>query len=73
MKLTYVLFAANIIIVATGAMLAWTSPILPQLEEDGGPLGSKISKEQSSWVGSLVALGAIIGSFIASYLGERYD
>ncbi|EZA57783.1 Facilitated trehalose transporter Tret1 [Ooceraea biroi] len=42
------------------------------LEKDGGPLGSPISSEQSSWIGSLVALGAIIGSFISGYLGERW-
>lgn len=63
----------NICIVATGAMLAWTSPVLPSLEKDGGPLGEKITSEQSSWIGSLVALGTIPGSFVAGYLGERYD
>ncbi|RLU25240.1 hypothetical protein DMN91_003333 [Ooceraea biroi] len=64
--------AGNLSVVATGAMLGWTSPILPMLEKDGGPLGSPISSEQSSWIGSLVALGAIIGSFISGYLGERW-
>lgn len=64
--------AGNICIVATGAMLSWTSPILPKLEEDGGPLGSKITSEESSWIASLVPLGTIPGSFVAGYLGERY-
>ncbi|XP_011267482.1 facilitated trehalose transporter Tret1-2 homolog [Camponotus floridanus] len=64
--------AGNICIVATGAMLAWTSPVLPNLEQDGGPLGSKITSEQSSWIASLMALGTIPGSFIAGYLGERW-
>ncbi|EFN60596.1 Solute carrier family 2, facilitated glucose transporter member 8 [Camponotus floridanus] len=53
-------------------MLAWTSPVLPNLEQDGGPLGSKITSEQSSWIASLMALGTIPGSFIAGYLGERW-
>lgn len=54
-------------------MLGWTSPILPYLEEDGGPLEKPITKDQSSWIGSLVAIGAIFGSFVAGYLGERCD
>lgn len=66
------LIAGNLCIVATGAMLGWTSPILPKLEKDGGPLGSPISSDESSWIGSLVALGTIPGSFAAGYLGERY-
>jgi len=53
-------------------VLGWTSPALPFLEKDGGPLGSPINSEQSSWIGSLVPLGAIIGSFISGYIGERY-
>lgn len=53
-------------------MLGWTSPVLPYLEKDGGPLGEKITSEQSSWIGSLVALGAIIGSFVAGEFGEMY-
>ncbi|XP_029167630.1 facilitated trehalose transporter Tret1-2 homolog isoform X2 [Nylanderia fulva] len=64
--------AGNLCIVATGAMLSWTSPVLPNLEKDGGPLGSPITPDESSWIGSLVALGAIPGSFIASHLGERW-
>ncbi|XP_050460599.1 facilitated trehalose transporter Tret1-2 homolog [Cataglyphis hispanica] len=73
-KLIQILAAAagNLCIVATGAMLGWTSPVLPKLEEDGGPLGSPISKDENSWIGSLVALGTIPGSFVAGYLGERW-
>ncbi|XP_032680146.1 facilitated trehalose transporter Tret1-2 homolog [Odontomachus brunneus] len=68
--------AGNICIVAVGAMLGWTSPVLPMLEDDKrwveGPLDGPISKEQSSWVGSLVPAGTIFGSFIAGFLGEKF-
>ncbi|XP_012234489.1 solute carrier family 2, facilitated glucose transporter member 8 [Linepithema humile] len=64
--------AANLSILATGAMLGWTSPMLPLLESTGGPLESPISSEQSSWIGSLVPLGTIGGSFIGGFLGERW-
>jgi len=63
---------ASLSVVATGAMMGWTSPVLPYLEKDGGPLESPISSEQSSWIGSLMALSAIFGSFVAGYLGEKY-
>ncbi|XP_011869606.1 PREDICTED: facilitated trehalose transporter Tret1-2 homolog [Vollenhovia emeryi] len=65
--------AASLSAIAAGAAAGWTSPILPQLEKDGGPLGSPISKEQSSWIGSLMPLGALIGSLAAGYLGERWS
>ncbi|XP_011869616.1 PREDICTED: solute carrier family 2, facilitated glucose transporter member 8-like [Vollenhovia emeryi] len=64
--------AANLSVLATGAAIGWTSPILPVLENDGGPLGSRISRDQSSWIGSLVAVGALVGSFVSGYLGERW-
>jgi len=52
--------------------MGWVSPIIPQLEKDGGPLGWPISEEQSSWIGSLVPMGGIVGSFMTGYLGEKY-
>jgi len=70
--LKFCIITASLSIVATGAMIGWTSPVLPRLEKDGGPLGSPINSDQSSWIGSLIALGTIFGSFVAGYLGERY-
>lgn len=64
--------AGNMCIAAGGAMLGWTSPVFPILEKDGGPLAGPISKNQTSWIGSLVSVGAFIGCFIAGYLSERY-
>ncbi|KAI4491219.1 hypothetical protein M0802_010315 [Mischocyttarus mexicanus] len=65
--------AANLSIMATGAMLGWTSPILGKLEEGNEtPLSRPITKNESSWIGSLVALGAAIGSFVAGYSAERF-
>ncbi|XP_018396374.1 PREDICTED: solute carrier family 2, facilitated glucose transporter member 8-like [Cyphomyrmex costatus] len=63
--------AGNLSVLATGVTMGWTSPVLPLLEKNGGPLGSKITSEQSSWIGSLMALSPIVGSFVAGYLGER--
>ncbi|XP_034952225.1 uncharacterized protein [Chelonus insularis] len=68
--------AANLSIVAGGSMLGWTSPTLFKLEKspvvEDNPLGVSISKDESSWVGSLVSVGALIGSFLAAYLAEKF-
>lgn len=66
----------NLCIVATGAMLGWTSPILPRLQEDNpvnsdNPLNYPVSKEEASWIGSLVPMGAIFGCFAAGILVEK--
>ncbi|XP_060822248.1 facilitated trehalose transporter Tret1-like [Bombus pascuorum] len=65
--------AANLSCVASGALLGWTSPILPRLQNDlnDNPLGRKITPDENSWTGSLVSVGAVIGSFVAGYLAER--
>ncbi|XP_014614373.1 PREDICTED: facilitated trehalose transporter Tret1-2 homolog [Polistes canadensis] len=65
--------AANLSIMATGAMLGWTSPILGRLKKgENTPLDRPITENEGSWVGSLVALGAAVGSFLAGYSAERF-
>ncbi|XP_076658262.1 facilitated trehalose transporter Tret1-2 homolog [Halictus rubicundus] len=66
--------AANLCSMAAGVMLGWTSPVLPRLQEstDDNPLGKVITADQSSWIGSLVALGAMLGCFVAGILAERF-
>lgn len=52
--------------------------MIPLLKSNEGltsgynPLGRKIDNEEDSWISSLVSIGAIIGSFVAGYLAERY-
>lgn len=54
-------------------MLGWTSPVLPKLQNhlEDNPLGRKITADENTWIGSLVAVGAVFGSFVAGYLAER--
>ncbi|XP_017754191.1 PREDICTED: facilitated trehalose transporter Tret1-2 homolog [Eufriesea mexicana] len=64
--------AANLCSVSAGAMMGWTSPVFPRLlKVEGNPLGRPITPDEKSWIGSLIAVGAIIGSFVAGYLAER--
>lgn len=69
------MISANLCIVSTGTILGWTSPVLPKLSStlDDNPLGVIITEEESTWIASLVAIGAMVGSFIAGYLAERYS
>lgn len=64
-----VAFAVNMGALVAGCALTWSSPTLVKLEN--GDTGMKISSDQSSWVGSLVTLGAAIGPILAGVLLDR--
>lgn len=68
--------AGNLCVVAGGAVLGWSSPVLPNLSIDppidDNPLGRPIDATEGSWIGSLVPLGAVFGSFAAGYMAERW-
>lgn len=63
------MLSACLMAVGTGTALAWTSPVLPQLYEETSWL--VITKEQGSWVGSLLALGAIAGAIPSGPMADR--
>lgn len=49
-----------------GVTLGWTSPVNTKLTEttlSDNPLGRIPNTEELSWIGALVALGALIGKF----------
>ncbi|XP_076178832.1 facilitated trehalose transporter Tret1-2 homolog [Ptiloglossa arizonensis] len=66
--------AANLCTLAAGAMLGWTSPVLSKLSStlEDNPLGKLITSNENSWIGSLVAVGAMFGSFAAGSMAERW-
>lgn len=50
-----------------GVTLGWTSPVNPKLTEvtlSDNPLGRIPDSEEISWIGALVALGALIGNSV---------
>ena len=65
---TFDIFIANLSSVALGTTLGWTSPAFPKLTNENdlsdSPLSFVPSKEELSWIGSLVALGALFGNRI---------
>lgn len=51
-----------------GAALGWTSPVLAELEAPNATL--PVTKEQGSWIGSLIAVGSFIGPFPAGICAD---
>jgi len=50
---------ANFLVFSAGTLLTWTSPAIPLLQNDNSPF--RINEQESSWVGSLLSLGAALG------------
>lgn len=54
---------------SAGTGLAWTSPVLGQLTIDGSPIPT--TKEQASWIASMLAIGAICGALPCGILSDK--
>lgn len=54
-----------------GASISWTSHSLSILHGDDSPFGEPISSSEGSWIGSLLAVGALVGSFFYGWLSEK--
>lgn len=78
--------AASMAAVTAGTILAWTSPTLPQLVPQAVNVSDvvafanatnattgdlQLTVDQGSWVGSLLAIGALIGAMPAGMMVER--
>ncbi|XP_003703873.2 facilitated trehalose transporter Tret1 [Megachile rotundata] len=62
--------SACLLVVGVGTALAWTSPVLPKLYLPDSFM--VLTKEEGSWVGSLLALGAIAGAFPSGNLADKH-
>lgn len=54
---------------AAGTGLAWTSPVLGQLEKPDSLI--ETTKEQRSWIASMLAIGAICGALPCGILADK--
>lgn len=70
------LFSANISAFICGTAFGWTSPEIPKLSNatyEQNPLSSNpLTKDQETWIGSLLPVGACIGPFLAGFLVNRF-
>jgi SP family facilitated glucose transporter-like MFS transporter 8 len=57
--------SANLSSVVVGNALGWSSPVFSKFSKPGteSPLSVEPTAEELSWIGSLVALGALVGKF----------
>ncbi|EEB15149.1 sugar transporter, putative [Pediculus humanus corporis] len=60
--------AASITLMVSGTNLGWPSPVLPKLMETNATIF--VTPDESTWIGSLVALGAIFGPFPAGFAAD---
>ncbi|CRL04325.1 CLUMA_CG017420, isoform A [Clunio marinus] len=63
--------AVNILSLCIGASISWTSPYLSTLQSKNSPFGSPVTSTEASWIGGLLAIGALIGSFFFGWLSEK--
>lgn len=65
--------SVNILIFSHGIGLGWITPVLYNMQFDAeeSMLGVTISAEQISWIGSLLAIGGLIGNFLSGVLLAR--
>ncbi|KZC10962.1 Facilitated trehalose transporter Tret1-2 like protein, partial [Dufourea novaeangliae] len=62
-------FTACFLVVGVGTALAWTSPVLPQLYLPDSFM--VVTKDQGSWISSLLALGAIAGALPSGGMADK--
>lgn len=52
-----------------GCSVGWISPAIPRLlSEDTPLLSGPLTSSQLSWIGSIVCIGSLVGSFIFGYM-----
>ncbi|XP_053673467.1 facilitated trehalose transporter Tret1-like [Anopheles nili] len=64
---------ANLSITCTGCAMAWTSPVESKLTHPKhSPLGFIPTAEELSWIGSILALGSLVGPPVAGFIAHRF-
>lgn len=61
----------HILTLQHGIGVGWLAPSLPFLGSDQTPLNTPITVTETSWVGSLIGLGALTGNIIFGLLLDR--
>lgn len=56
-----------------GGRSGWTSPTIPILQSQDTPLKSgALSDDQISWIGSLLCVGGLLGTFLFGWICDKY-
>ncbi|GLV44377.1 nebulosa [Carabus blaptoides fortunei] len=64
--------SVSLIAWSAGTTLSWSSPCLAELEDANSTTAIHISQEEASWVGSLIAIGALLSAIPAGYCADKF-
>ncbi|CAH1984044.1 unnamed protein product [Acanthoscelides obtectus] len=70
-----VVFTVDLLATSGDIALSWTSPMLPKLQSNDSsinPLGRPITKDEDSWIASLLNIVAAVGSFPFSIIADKF-
>ncbi|CAH1955204.1 unnamed protein product [Acanthoscelides obtectus] len=56
--------------IATGAMVTWSSPVIPKLTT-GNYYGRPLTTDETTWMTSLMTLGAAVGTLVSACIADR--
>ncbi|XP_066598151.1 facilitated trehalose transporter Tret1-like [Prorops nasuta] len=63
----------NLSALSYGTIAGWTSPVTPQLQSNGSPVGkTAMSDEAASWLTGALCLGGILGTLLYNNITERF-
>merc|ERR1719209_1074048 len=65
-------FAATMGNLVMGTSISWTSPAIPLLQKSEEEGGFSLSVSESSWVGSLMPIGALVGGQVGGLLMSKF-
>nr|CAD7453116.1 unnamed protein product [Timema tahoe] len=67
-------FIVNLAAFAQGVVIGWPSPVMPSLQSSHSPIGiNPMTDEETSWLGSLLCLGALVGTPAFTHLANHYS
>lgn len=58
--------------VSVGCSIGWASPSLSLLQDESSPIGRVLNSDEISWVGSIFAVGALIGTLLFGWIAEKW-
>lgn len=70
----YFFISVNLLAIAGDINITWTSPVYPKLysnDRSKNPLGRPITQDEDSWMGSLMNIGAMLGTFPFGFLAQK--
>ncbi|XP_070507757.1 facilitated trehalose transporter Tret1-like [Chironomus tepperi] len=68
----YAALSVNILATSVGASIGWVSPSISFLQSQETTLDRTLNSDELSWLGGLLPLGALIGTFLFAWLSEKY-